>query len=285
MAAAGVPMADLPARVGSALVMAALALGTAWAGGWSFALLWGAVAVVVLFEWVRMAGHGTPAQAVAAAWAPAFLAASLLLASPGAAGILGAAGGAAWTVVAALALVAVPLTLRATTPEGRPWVLAGIAYAAVLALAPAALRGAPGGGLPAILWLFATVWATDIAAYFGGRFIGGPKLMPSVSPKKTWAGFLSGVFAAMLAGVAIVWVSTPDGRLLGLGGVALAVFTLATAALSQGGDLGESWLKRRFDAKDSGALIPGHGGVMDRVDGFWAAALLAGLVLAARSLA
>jgi phosphatidate cytidylyltransferase len=137
------------------------------------------------------------------------------------------------------------------------------------------LRNSLFHGSTALLWLFAVVWGTDIMAYFGGRLIGGPKLWPRVSPGKTWSGFVVGVTCGALAGVWAVVLSTMPGE------VALAPLLplgLAAAAVSQAGDLFESAIKRRFDVKDSSRLIPGHGGVMDRLDGFIFAAIFAALV-------
>jgi len=155
--------------------------------------------------------------------------------------------------------------------ERRIWVSCGVPYAGALGLAPIVLRSDERGFL-VIMLLFAIVWATDIAAYFAGRALGGPKLMPLVSPKKTWSGALAGTVAAILVAVAI-------GRFAGLVGlVPLAVLAVLLSVVAQAGDLFESALKRRFGAKDSSHLIPGHGGLMDRLDGFVAAALLAALV-------
>jgi phosphatidate cytidylyltransferase len=123
-----------------------------------------------------------------------------------------------------------------------------------------------------MLFLFAIVWSTDIAAYFVGRLVGGPRLLPRVSPKKTWSGALGGLAAAVLAAIVLA-------KLAGLA----APFTLAVVAaflssLAQAGDLFESLLKRKFGAKDSSHLIPGHGGLMDRLDGFVFAAALAAVI-------
>ena len=113
-----------------------------------------------------------------------------------------------------------------------------------------------------MLFLFAIVWATDIAAYFAGRTIGGPKLMPAVSPKKTWSGAIGGALGAVVAGLIVV-------ESAGLGVTpALVILAFMLSAVAQAGDLIESAIKRHFGAKDSSALIPGHGGLMDRLDGF-----------------
>ena len=139
-----------------------------------------------------------------------------------------------------------------------------------------ALRQVPEIGLFLIGWTFAVVWFTDIAAYFTGRALGGPKLMPSVSPKKTWSGALGGALAGTAGGMA-VWALMPATAGLGFG-VVLAI-SLAASVVSQAGDLFESAIKRRFGTKDSSRLIPGHGGFLDRLDGYWAVLVFAGMLL------
>jgi phosphatidate cytidylyltransferase len=124
----------------------------------------------------------------------------------------------------------------------------------------------------AVLWLFAVVWAEDTGAYFAGRLIGGPKLAPRISPNKTWAGAVGGTVAAIIAGSAVVILAGIEWKAMH----ALVAFVVSVAA--QIGDLIESAIKRRFGVKDASALIPGHGGMMDRVDGFLIAAA-AGLAI------
>jgi phosphatidate cytidylyltransferase len=139
-------------------------------------------------------------------------------------------------------------------------------------MAPVVLRSDGEYGFLAVVFLFAIVWATDIVAYFVGRAIGGPKLLPRVSPKKTWSGALGGTLAAVLMAIAVAEALASPGFLaLALLGVLLSVF-------AQIGDLFESFLKRKFGAKDSSQLIPGHGGLMDRLDGFVTAVVLAALI-------
>jgi len=153
----------------------------------------------------------------------------------------------------------------------RFWAAAGVFYSGGLLLSVVALRQPPFFGIFAIGWLFAVVWGTDVCAYFGGRLLGGRKLAPGISPGKTWSGFLVGIVcgAALGGGVAALCPQASVLPVLPLG--------LAASAVSQGGDLFESWLKRRAGVKDSSRMIPGHGGVMDRLDGFIAAAIFAAL--------
>ena len=146
----------------------------------------------------------------------------------------------------------------------------GIAYVAFPAIALLFLREQPNGLLLA-LWTLATVWVTDIGAYFAGRAIGGPKLAPAISPNKTWAGLIGGVVAAALLGAAMHQAYGLPLRL-----------TLASpflAVVAQAGDLFESWLKRRAGVKDSGNILPGHGGVLDRLDGLVPVAPIAAVLV------
>jgi phosphatidate cytidylyltransferase len=152
------------------------------------------------------------------------------------------------------------------------WLAAGVGYAAVLLFAPLILRRDPLLGFAAIAFLFAVVWATDVAAYFAGRALGGPKLWPAVSPKKTWSGALGGTLGGIAAGLLIV-------KLLGVPVAPILVLVAALLSVAaQGGDLLESAIKRQFGAKDAGSIIPGHGGLMDRLDGFLTAAAAAAMV-------
>jgi len=154
----------------------------------------------------------------------------------------------------------------------RAWCAGGLLYAAALLVAPVVLRNDPALGFAAILFVFAVVWFSDIVAYFAGRAIGGPKLMPSVSPKKTWSGAIGGTAGGVIGGVLVARYS----GIANLGAAAAVAFVLSL--ISQAGDLLESAIKRRFNTKDASQLIPGHGGLMDRVDGFVTAALAAALI-------
>ncbi len=265
---------ELKLRVISAAVIAPVALALTWWGGIPFSLMLFAGALVMADEWI------TIVFGPAAGWAK-----MPLLALVGVAFAAAAFGGrvgldhltvvtvavAALGLGAALAMRAARLSGQGeTTTAWAPW---GVFYAAVPCIALDSLRGGP-LGLWVILFLFAVVWSTDIAAYFTGRALGGPKLWPAVSPKKTWSGALGGLAAAVVAGVAVAHFAGAP-RLLPVAAVA-AVLSVA----SQAGDLLESSLKRKFGVKDSGTIIPGHGGLLDRVDGLVAAAALAILIAA-----
>ena len=152
------------------------------------------------------------------------------------------------------------------------WMAAGLIYAGALLLAPLILRRDAELGFVVMLFVFAIVWATDIVAYFVGRALGGPKLWPAVSPKKTWSGAVGGTFGGLLAGILVA-------KSAGLVVAPMLVFVaLCLSIVAQAGDLLESAIKRHFGAKDASQLIPGHGGLMDRLDGFLTAAAAAVMV-------
>ena len=254
--------------------MGALALAATALGGWPFALLWLAAGIAVAAEWLAMTrAEPRPSLLGLAAAALAGLVTGQLLA-------LGEPIAGAIAAVAAAAIA-----VLARTGRDRFWSLAGFGYAAILTLVPVLVRERPDLGVWGVLWMFAVVWATDVAGYFTGRAIGGPKLWPSVSPKKTWSGFAGGVAAGTACGAAVAHLASRSGMALP---APFTVLTLAAALASvgsQAGDLAESAMKRAFAVKDSGRLIPGHGGVMDRLDGFAAVALLVGVALVGARLA
>ncbi|MDQ2084045.1 phosphatidate cytidylyltransferase [Xanthobacteraceae bacterium Astr-EGSB] len=246
-------------RVASAAVLAPLALVLAYWGGWAFVVFWAAAAIAVHCEWTHMvADRRAPVLATAGGILIAVSAVTVVIAGLGAALVLLAA------TVLALAF--------ATAPERRLWTALGVAYAGAVLMAPLVLRQDRDHGFAVIVLLFAVVWATDIGGYFAGRLIGGAKLWPRVSPKKTWAGALGGSGAAVASAIAVAGFVTQANPL------AVAILALLLSAVSQAGDLFESAVKRRFGVKDAGRIIPGHGGVMDRLDGFVAAALIAALI-------
>lgn len=255
------PSRELVLRVASAVVLIPAAIAAAALGGPVFSIFVLVIGAAVVLEWGWMT-RGRPR------WGPFDLAA--------AAGIVALAAATAFalldhTVAACTSLLVgagLAGALASGGVAGRGAAAASVGYAGVPALALILLRQGF-EGLDAVLFLFVVVWATDIAAYVGGRLVGGPRLWPAVSPKKTWAGSIAGLLGAVLAG----WVVADAGA--GFGWVAWAI---GLSVASQLGDLAESALKRRWGHKDSSHLIPGHGGVMDRVDGLLAAATVAALV-------
>ncbi len=249
--------ADLKPRVAAAVGMGSVALAVAWVGGFVFAAFWWLASIVVLWEWQRLVGGGRLIERVAVGALTLALAALSALHNS----ILG--------VAAALILGAGAVGWIAGRGQGL-WAAGGVLYAGALVASVGLLRVSPSFGMAAILWLFAVVWGADIAAYFGGRLIGGPKLWPSVSPGKTWAGAIVGAFAGAVLGLVLAAWTNRLAALFWLG--------LATAIVSELGDLFESALKRRFGVKDSSGLIPGHGGLMDRLDAFTSASFFAAVV-------
>lgn len=258
---------NLTLRVISAAVLAPAVLGCAYIGGWIFSILCGMAAGIVLREWTTLVAGGGDRRILTPGFA-ALLAATLLVGLDQPAAAIGMiAIGAALTGLAVAAWPDV-LPYRLTMV----WAAGGVLYAGALLLGPAVLRHDPEWGLTALLFLFATVWTTDIFGYFGGKAIGGPLLWPRISPKKTWSGALAGLIGGVAAGLGVAYASGV-GR-LGIVGV----MGLLLSVLAQAGDLFESAVKRRFGAKDTSNLIPGHGGLMDRLDGFLVAAVAALLI-------
>ena len=251
--------ADLWPRVAAALAMALAALVATWTGGIIFVGFWWAASAIVFWEWQRLMRAEKLIERVALGIVVLALAAVFAMHGS----ILGA--------VAALAVGAgVVGWLAGAGLEA--WAAAGTFYAGSMAVSLALLRASPSYGMPAILWLFAVVWGADVAAYFAGRLIGGPRLWRRVSPGKTWSGAIVGALAGAALGLMLAgWTNRID-RLFWLG--------LAAAVASQCGDLFESAVKRRFGVKDSSGLIPGHGGLMDRLDAFVAASVFAAIFAA-----
>ncbi len=247
---------EMLVRIASATILAAVTLAAAWFGGWAAAAAVSVAVIVVHLEWIGLTGDRL---------APALVFTALLVASFA----LLAAGHAALAAgVTGLAVIGAGVWAR------EPWRPAGIAYGAVLGLGLLLLRDAPEHGLAAAVVVFAVVWATDSGAFFVGRAIGGPKLWPAISPKKTWAGAIGGLAAGVIAGLVVAALA----RVAVAPGLALVCALLSVSG--QAGDLFESAVKRHFGAKDSGIIVPGHGGLMDRVDGLVfavAAAVIIGL--------
>ena len=254
---------NLARRAASALVLAPLAVAVAGLGGWIFFFACAIAAGIVLWEWTFLVARRAEWRILIPGWAALIVAAVLAGEGQPTAAITALVIGA----LVAGGTVAMPRVHPEATSPG--WAAAGAIYAGIAFIGPAVLRGDPEKGFAALLFLFATVWATDILAFVVGRSLGGPLLCPQLSPKKTWAGAIGGLCGGVFAGALVAYTTAGTKPLVA------GVLALVLSIAAQGGDLFESWVKRRFGAKDAGALIPGHGGMMDRIDGFLAAALLA----------
>jgi phosphatidate cytidylyltransferase len=260
---------NLTLRIASAAVLLPAALVIIYTGGWLFFVVCAAAAGGILWEWTRLIAGDADARVLVPGGAALVIALGLTGSDqPGAAvGMIAIGAILAGGIVAAL-----PRRFRA--PNRALWAFAGVLYAGTAFLGPALVRRDPQWGLAALFFIAVTVWATDIFAYITGRAIGGPLLWPQVSPHKTWAGAVGGLAGGVAAGTLVAYAS-------GVGGlVAVGIVAVLLSVLTQAGDLLESAVKRRFGAKDASHLIPGHGGLMDRLDGFLVAALGA-LVLGA----
>lgn len=265
------PLSELVRRIASGIVLIIVALVTTWTGGLIAVATFLILSLFVLVEWERLTGaksQGRLVSGIAIVAIGAFIAHYV--------GPVAAMGVGTGLLFLALG--------SALLESPRRWSFTGMAYATWLVISLVSLRGHDSGGLSAILFVFAAVWTTDIAAYFGGRAMGGPKLMPKVSPNKTWSGAITGMVAAVLVCVGyLVWA---DGHVAqhaptrtDLSAVALAALLAAFLSVTaQAGDLFESGLKRKFGVKDSGSILPGHGGFMDRVDGLVFASTAAFLI-------
>jgi phosphatidate cytidylyltransferase len=243
-----VRFADLGLRLASGLALAVIAVIDIWAGGaWAAAFI-AVILVLMLWEYHRMVtGDGRVA-------APGFLVAAV-------AGIAAIVATAIWGATAGMATLAVGAVAVAVAARRWPgWLAAGYLYMGLAMGALIVLRAKEPEGVWLILWLVLVVVAADVGAYFVGRSVGGPKLWSRVSPGKTWSGAVGGLAAAGLAGLVF-------GMAVGWNAVWIGGLSLGIAVFSQLGDLLESAVKRRFGVKDASALIPGHGGVMDRLDG------------------
>jgi phosphatidate cytidylyltransferase len=247
---------NLLMRVVAALVLAPIAIAIAYAGGWLWTVLVTVTVIGLYLEWLAIVGAARQTRVVV----------------PGVVGLAIAGCCLAFgRIDASLVLLALGFAgVALFSPERRGWTATGFGYAAAAQMASVLVRLDQLWGFVALILIFLVVWVTDIGGYFAGRGIGGPKLWPRVSPNKTWAGAVGGFAASLVvaAGFAVFGLGR-TGPLLVLGA--------ALSIVSQFGDLFESAVKRRFGVKDSSHIIPGHGGLLDRLDGFVAAVVLAAI--------
>ena len=249
---------NLLMRVLATAVLAPLAIAIAWFGGWLWVLLVMSATIGLYVEWLLVVGLAREWRAVVPGVAGLLIAGICLIA--------GRLDGA--LIALGIGLLAVALL----SPERRHWSAAGFLYAAAAEVASVLVRQDPVYGFAALFFVLLVVWAADIGGYFAGRGIGGPKLWPRVSPKKTWAGAIGG-FSGSLAVAGVFAAAAGGGKTGPL--LALAAFL---SVISQLGDLFESAVKRRFGVKDSSHIIPGHGGLLDRLDGLVAAIVAAAIL-------
>ncbi|MDM9622272.1 phosphatidate cytidylyltransferase [Rhizobium sp. S96] len=255
---------ELKLRIVSGLILAIIVLCATWYGGLAFSILSALIALLVYYEWstiTKLQSEHPVANTVG--WiGQAAIAVAVV------------AGTSAYALVLLGLFLLIAIGLVVMQGASR-WFPAGMFYAGLIGISLAAIRGADSMGLYAMLFVFAVVWATDILAYFVGRALGGPKLAPKISPGKTWSGAVGGAVSAIVIGSLVAYYFVPDSVFIA------APIAFILSVCSQTGDLFESFIKRRFGVKDSSRLIPGHGGVMDRVDGLifacFAAFLLGGL--------
>lgn len=258
---------DLRKRFLSALVLGPAALACIWLGAEPWTALIAIAVAVLTWEWVHLCGLRTrvlPGLAVPVA----VLAAGILAVAehPRVALLALAIGWAlTWWTAARMRDAEKPR-------QAAGWLAAGVLYIGLAGIALIELRHDNQAGRMNVLFLFLVVWASDIGAYMAGRAFGGPKLAPAASPNKTWSGAAGGLLAAILVGVATAAVMAPGGA------SRAAAVAAMLGVMAQAGDLLESWIKRRFDVKDTSSLIPGHGGLLDRLDGVIAAAPVAALL-------
>jgi phosphatidate cytidylyltransferase len=266
---------DLGTRFAAAVVMVALACAAIYFGGWWFRALVAAGAAAMMVEWGDLHGLRRPWTLAAAAAALIAVAAlgwrlfpdeEVCFVDDVGVALARQCLDPAWigfALLAGLALVLGAVSRRLSLATG-------FLYVTIPAFALLAVEW---GRFDIVFWLMLVTWSTDIFAYFAGRAIGGPKLAPRISPNKTWAGLIGGMAGAAVVGASAAFAFGLPGPFLWTGA--------AMGLLAQLGDLYESRLKRRFGVKDSGTLIPGHGGILDRVDGLLPVAVATFLLLMA----
>ena len=251
-------------RVVVGAFLAVVAIADIWIGGPAFTLMIAAGVILILWEWGAM--HSIPL--------PWRIGGGIALAACSMFAHLGQAQPALMLLVSAT-LLSLALSMLARLP-GKRWLSTGLIYAGLPAIALIWLRN-QADGFALVMWTMGLVWATDILAYFAGRAIGGPKIWPAISPNKTWAGLVGGMVGAGLFSWAFAdWRGWPQA------GLTMLFLGAGLAVVAQAGDFFDSWLKRRAGVKDSGKLFPGHGGIMDRVDGLVPVACIVALWAASR---
>ena len=262
------PKSSVATRAASAAVLIPVALAAVWAGGPAFAVFTLIAGLLMAWEWSRMVFEPRHVMQY-----------SLLIGGAVAIAALAAyAGLRPIHLYSLLVFWAACVVLAFHHKAGKVgWAVPGLPYICLPVFALIALRGDGAYGLMCVVWLLLVIWATDTAAFFVGRSVGGPKLAPAISPNKTWSGSLGGLVAAALVGLLTAYYAGLEGV------VGLVLMSMLISVVGQIGDLIESALKRRFGVKDSSNLIPGHGGVLDRLDSLITASVAALVIGAVRN--
>lgn len=259
---------DLRKRALSAAVLLPAALACIWFGAEAFTAMVALAVAVLVWEWVHLCGRRTRAF-------PG-LAVPLVVLAAGTLAVMNQLRVGLAVLLAGFVLTWFGVSMmgrRSGVTQPALRLAAGVLYIGLAGLALIELRYDNEAGRGNVLFVFIVVWASDIGAYLAGRAYGGPKLAPAISPNKTWSGALGGLAAALVFGGACALAFTPDAAL-----VSIALVVLLVGVASQAGDLLESAIKRHFKVKDTSSLIPGHGGLLDRLDGVLAAAPVAALL-------
>lgn len=254
---------ELKLRIISAIVLAIIVLSITWIGGQTFTLLWAVIAFLILWEFNRICAQSLGTTKKLALYLALFLIVTSWLI------------GDRSIAMAMFASSFIVFIIWEMFTNKTAWSALGLSYAALPFFAMSDLRSDTQSGFIIILLLYFCVWGADVFAYFTGRAIGGPKLAPKISPNKTWSGFLGSLIGALILSY-IIDVAAGFEPI-----AAFFLIMLLVAVVSQLGDLAESFLKRKFQIKDSSNFIPGHGGVLDRVDGLVVAAVFIWLVTTA----
>jgi phosphatidate cytidylyltransferase len=258
---------ELSKRIMSGIVLAIVTVLATYEGGWPFSMFWLAAGIAILREWLRMSRCNP--------FMPLLIGLGLSLVALFLSRLM---DHDLWIGAFILGFGLAYSCMMGANKRDKLWASFGFLASAIIVKVPPLVRDDVDFGIMGLIWMFAVVWTTDIAAFFTGRTLGGPKLWPSVSPKKTWSGFAGGLIGGAGAGILVAWTSIrygaePEGLW------AAAILSIIASLASQCGDLAESAMKRHFGVKDAGTLIPGHGGVMDRLDGFFAVAAFLGMLL------
>ncbi|MES2907313.1 MAG: CDP-archaeol synthase [Pseudomonadota bacterium] len=257
---------NLHTRIISSFVLAPVALAALWWGGPVAIVATALISAMVYYEWARLTGSSCRSFLFFMSQAIIAITAVLL--------VLQANEFAATFWIILVVLIGF---IHFLFKNADSWKALGLLYALTLLVTLLLLRQSPTIGFEAALFVVLVVWVTDSSAYFAGSLIGGKKLLPKISPQKTFAGFYGGLAAAVIVGIVLAFVFKLPSIVMPV------LMALVLSLASQIGDLFESWVKRKFHVKDSGGLIPGHGGALDRLDSLVAASLVAYLIGAARA--